>query len=138
DDGGAVADGVEGGGEELELLLVRQRRRLAGRAEDDDAVAAVLDQVPRQLAEPPVVDGAVRLERRDDRRQDLAEHSLIVLGKPARGATEAARGRPSAPGAAPAASRARAARPARTPRARGCRGGSSAADPARRRAPPGA
>src|SRR5581483_3940122 len=109
-----VADRVERNGEELELLLVLERRRLAGRPEDDETVAAVLDQVPRQLAEPLVVDGAVHLERRDDCRQDLAEHPVIVV-------TSADRGQPSGRAEASGASRARAAPPGRTPRARACR-----------------
>ena len=51
DDGGAVADGVDRCREELELLPVLKRRRLAGRAGDDEAVGAVVHQVDRQPAE---------------------------------------------------------------------------------------
>ena len=44
DDGGAVADGAEGDPDQLDALVVGERRRLAGRACDDDPVGAVIDQ----------------------------------------------------------------------------------------------
>jgi hypothetical protein len=70
----AVAHGVDGRLDELQALVVRERRRLAGRARDDDAVRAVVEQVAREGAERLDVDGAVGAERRHDRCQDLAEH----------------------------------------------------------------
>ena len=66
-----VAHGVDGGGEELQLLGVAQRRALTGRAGDDEPVGAVLDEVDGQLAELLDVHGAVRMERRHDRGQHL-------------------------------------------------------------------
>ena len=74
DHGGAVADGAERNADELEPLVVGERRRLAGRAGDDETVRAVLDEMVRQSCETVEVDRAVRPERRDDRRQDFAEH----------------------------------------------------------------
>src|SRR5581483_4695176 len=71
DDRRAVADGVTRRGEELQLLVVRERRALARRAGDDEAVGAVVDEELRELAELLEVDGAVRTERRHDRRQHL-------------------------------------------------------------------
>ena len=60
--------------EELEALVVRERRRLPGRAGDDEAVGAVVDEMARQRPEALQVDGAVPLERRHDRCQNLAQH----------------------------------------------------------------
>ena len=74
DDGRAVADGVERRREELELLVVGERRALPRRACDDDAVGAVVDEMHRELPELVEVDRAVAVERRDDRGQDFAEH----------------------------------------------------------------
>ena len=74
DDGRAVADLLQRGGEELEALVVRERRRLPGRAGDDEAVGAVVDEMARQRPEALQVDGAVPLERRHDRCQNLAQH----------------------------------------------------------------
>ena len=45
--------------EELELLVVGERRRLAGRAADDDPVGAVLDEELRELEEAVEVDASV-------------------------------------------------------------------------------
>ena len=56
-----------------ELLLVGQRRGLAGRAGDDEAVRAVLGEVAHQRDERLLVDARSRVERRHDRRQDRAE-----------------------------------------------------------------
>ena len=70
----AVADGVHCSGVQLEALLVGERRPLTGRAGDDDAVRAALDQVRGELTKLLDVDGTVLPERRHDRRQDLAEH----------------------------------------------------------------
>ena len=74
DDGCAAADSLHGGGEELELLVIRERRALPCRAGDDDAVGAVVDEIDRKLAELVEVDRAVGAERRHDRGQDFAEH----------------------------------------------------------------
>ena len=74
DDRGAAADLVHGRSYRGEALVVGERRRLAGRAGDDEPVGAVLDEVAGERAEGVEVDGAVRPERRDDRGQDLAEH----------------------------------------------------------------
>ena len=65
---------VDARGPELELLVVGQGRRLAGRGGDHEPVRAAVDHVARERAEPLVVDGAVLVERRHDRRQNLAEH----------------------------------------------------------------
>ena len=46
--------------------LVAQGRALTGRARDDEAVRAVVDQVVGELAEPVVVDRSVGVERRND------------------------------------------------------------------------
>src|SRR5207244_12769014 len=54
-------------------------RRLAGGAADDEPVGAVVDEVAGEVAELLVVDGAVRVERRHDRRQHFPEHSGILL-----------------------------------------------------------
>ena len=70
----AVADLVHGRPEEIELLGVAQRRRLAGRPADDEPVGAVLDEEGRELAEPVEVDRAVRTERRHHRGDHGAEH----------------------------------------------------------------
>ncbi len=70
----AIADGIEGDGEELELLLVAERRRLARRAGHDEAVRAVVDEVGSEPPEAFEVDGAVLMERGDDRGQDFSEH----------------------------------------------------------------
>ena len=56
----AVADRFDRRPEEVELLLVGQRRRLAGRAADDEPVGAVVDEERRELAEALEVDRAVR------------------------------------------------------------------------------
>jgi len=48
-----------------QLLVVAERRRLAGRARDHEAVRAVLDQMPRQPSRAGIVDSAVLVERRD-------------------------------------------------------------------------
>ena len=74
DDRRAAADRVHGRAEEVELLAVAERRRLAGRPADDDPVGAVLDEEGRKLAESLEVDCAVRPERRDHRGDDGTEH----------------------------------------------------------------
>ena len=80
DDRRVVADRLERGAEEVEPLVVGERRALAGRAGDDDAVGAVLDEVPRQPLERVEVDRAVLAERRHDRGQDVAEHAHSTAG----------------------------------------------------------
>ena len=68
DDARALAHRFDRRPEEIELLLVGQRRGLAGRAADDEAVGAVVDEKRRELAEALEVDRAVLLERRHHRR----------------------------------------------------------------------
>ena len=75
DDGRPLADGADGDAEELEALVFGQRRRLARRAGDDETVRAVVDEMVRERREAVEVDRAVLAERRDDRRQDFAEHA---------------------------------------------------------------
>ena len=82
DDGRAVADLVERRRVELEALVVGERRALARRAGDDEAVRAVVDEVARERAEAVEVDRAVPLERRHDRGQHLAEHAPILQPRP--------------------------------------------------------
>ena len=81
DDGRAVADLVERRGVELEALVVGERRALPGRAGDDEAVGAVVDEVARERAEAVQVERAVPLERRHDRGQHFAEHRWILLAR---------------------------------------------------------
>ena len=76
------AHGLDGGREEGQLLVVRERRRLARRAGHDDAVRAVVDEVAGEALERVEIDRAVRRERRDHGRQDLAEHAVIVARPP--------------------------------------------------------
>ena len=71
-----VADCADGHAEELEPLVLGQRRRLARGAGDDDAVRPVLDQVVSELGKAVEVDRAVRPKRRHDRGQNLSEHRL--------------------------------------------------------------
>ena len=84
DDRRRVADRLERGAEQVEALRVGQRRALAGRAGDDDAVGAVLDEVARESLERVEVDRTVLVERRHDRGQDVAEHPPIVRATPER------------------------------------------------------
>ena len=58
DDGRPVADSLERGGTEREPLVVGERRRLAGRAGDDEAVGAVVDEVARERAKAVQVDAS--------------------------------------------------------------------------------
>ena len=74
DDVRAAADSVDGDTEELEPLVVGERRALAGCPSDDETVGAAVGEVLRELAEAVVVDRPVVLEGRDDRGQDLAQH----------------------------------------------------------------
>src|SRR5205085_5729338 len=78
DDGRAIADCIARGGKELELLVVREGRALPRRPCDDEPIRAVIDEELRQLAELLEVHRAVRMERRDDCGQDLAEHRRSV------------------------------------------------------------
>src|SRR5581483_9619784 len=82
DDARAVADGLDRRAYELEPLVVVDRRALAGGAGDDEAVAAVVDEVRGKPLEGVVVDGAVVAERRRDRGQDVPEHLSIVRSDP--------------------------------------------------------
>ncbi len=78
DDGRAVSDRLDGRREQLELLLVGERRALARRPCHDDPVGAVVDEMHRELAELRHVDRAVRVERRQDRGQNLTQHAKSV------------------------------------------------------------
>ena len=71
----SVADRLDGGAEEIEPLVVGERRALAGRAGDDEPVRAVLDEMTREALERVEVDRPVLPERRHDRRQDMTEHA---------------------------------------------------------------
>jgi hypothetical protein len=78
DHGRPVSDRVERGAHQLHALLLGERGRLAGRAVDDDTVGAVVDEERAELSIAVVVDGAVRVERRHGRGQNLAEHETIL------------------------------------------------------------
>ena len=60
---------------QLEPLAVLERRALARRAGDDEAVGAVVDEVAAERLERVVVDRARLVERRHDRGEDSAEHA---------------------------------------------------------------
>ena len=62
----AALERVDGDAEELEALVVAQRRALACCSRHDEAVRAVVDEVLGQVAEPVVIYGTVRVERCDD------------------------------------------------------------------------
>jgi hypothetical protein len=66
-----VADRLERGGDQPGALLLRERRRLTGRAVDDDPVGAVVDEELAELAVAVVIDRPVRVEGRHGRGQDL-------------------------------------------------------------------
>ena len=68
-----VADLVDYRRQQRDVLLVVEGRRLAGRAGDDDAVRAVLDQVGGELPRRRLVDRPARLEGGRHRRQDSAD-----------------------------------------------------------------
>ena len=72
--GGAVADRVDRGRDELEPLVVGERRRLPGRARHDDAVGAVLDEVDAELAVTIEVDRPVLAEGRHRCCEDFSQH----------------------------------------------------------------
>jgi hypothetical protein len=78
DHGRPASDLVDRGLPQGELLLVGERRRLARRRGDDEPVRAGVDHVASERAEPVVVDCAVPVERRHDRRQDFPEHRRPV------------------------------------------------------------
>jgi hypothetical protein len=84
DDGGGVADRLDRGADQVEPLLVGERRALARRAGDDQAVGAVRDEVARERLQRVEVDRAVVAERRDDRGQDAAEHVVDSTRRAAR------------------------------------------------------
>ena len=132
DDGRALADGA-------------RRRRGRARAARRRRASATRPSCPRRRARPSrcrrgaarareavEVDRAVRAERRHDRRQDLAEHEVIVAALEERVEADCQPRRQSAH-----ASRA-SSTPGRKPPARTRRGGSSAAARPRPAAPPGA
>ena len=70
----AAANCFHGRAEEVELLVVAQRRRLSRRPADDDPVGAVVHKERREFAEALEVDGAVRPEWRHGSGDDGAEH----------------------------------------------------------------
>ena len=56
--------------DQTQVLVVAQRRRLAGRAAHDHAVGAVRAEVAQQVDERVLVDAQIVVEGRHDRRQD--------------------------------------------------------------------
>src|SRR5690606_31878155 len=77
DDHAAVADPVEERAQQLALLFVARRPRLAGRPVDDQAVVAPLvDQVGREARGAVVVDAAVGQERGDHGGQHPSERTV--------------------------------------------------------------
>ena len=74
DHAASVADRVDGCLEERLALVVRERRRLAGRTRDHDPVGAVVEKEAGELLERLDVDRAVGPERGHDRSQHLAQH----------------------------------------------------------------
>jgi hypothetical protein len=58
DDRGLAAELGDGDRDQAPVLVVGERRRLAGRAADDDAVRAVRDEVPEERGERLLVDAA--------------------------------------------------------------------------------
>ena len=79
DDVRVAADLVEHRLEQRELLVVGQRRRLAGRAGEHEAVGAVVDEVAGERARRGDVERAVVAERRDHRRDDATERRGSAL-----------------------------------------------------------
>src|SRR3954451_1003401 len=67
DAGGPLLDGQL---DDAQVLLVAQRRRLAGGAADDEAVRPVGGEVLQEVDERLLVDVEVVVERRDDRGED--------------------------------------------------------------------
>ena len=70
DDGHATAHGLDHGAEHRRLLVVGERRRLAGGARDDKSVGAAPDEILGELGELAVVDGQVGVEGRHHRGED--------------------------------------------------------------------
>src|SRR3954467_10394425 len=66
DNGAAPAQDVNRDPEQLEPLVVREIRALAGRAGDDEPIGTTLDEVLREFAEALEVDRSIAPERRDD------------------------------------------------------------------------
>ena len=75
--------------DDAQVLLVGQRRRLAGVPHDDEAVRAVGAQVVHEVDERLLVDAQIVVERRDDRGEDGAQvgHRASIAGRPAAEAT---------------------------------------------------
>src|SRR5581483_9983810 len=71
---GRLADRLDRGTEQVEALVVGERRALARRPRDHEPVGAVLHKVAGELLERVEVDRAVVPERRDDRGEDPSEH----------------------------------------------------------------
>ena len=74
DHGRAVSHRLDRRREEGQPLVVAERRRLAGRAGDDDAVRARLDEMAAEARKRVQVDGSVPAEGRGYGCQDIAEH----------------------------------------------------------------
>src|SRR5690606_24170232 len=70
DHGHTVRDRLAARAEDPDLLLPRQRRRLAQRTQGDEALAAMIDQPGRMLLEEAVIDRSIATERSRDRRED--------------------------------------------------------------------
>ncbi len=71
DDARAAVQRVDGDAEQLEALVVRERRALTGRSRDDEPIGTTLNEVLGEFAEALEVDRPVGLERRDDGGQNL-------------------------------------------------------------------
>ena len=80
--------------DEPELLLVGERRGLARRPADDEAVGAVGGEVVHQRDERVLVDAQLLVERGDDRGDQGADiaHTFSISGAPGDGGP-GARGR---------------------------------------------
>lgn len=79
DDGGALGALAHGQLDQREVLVVVQRGGLPRRPGDDEAVGPVCGEVVHQGDERVVVDAQIRVEGRDDRRQDASQlHDLRV------------------------------------------------------------
>src|SRR5207237_608936 len=75
DDGGTAVDGPDDAPPEVDLLLVRERRPLAGRARDHEPVAAVVEEPDRQFLGSIQVQRPVLTKRAGHGGDDGAEPS---------------------------------------------------------------
>jgi hypothetical protein len=80
DDGRLARALGDGELDEPQVLLIGQRRRLARRRGDDDAVGAVRADVVQEVDERGLVEGEIVVEGRDDGREDRAQlgHARII------------------------------------------------------------